>query len=138
MEYKKKEYSNLQLKLNLAVFFTCLPIFIFIIFDLLLYPIVLVAFWLAEIEFPKRKAHIQVIDRAKLSYLTFYEKLGCMYCGYVNGIMAFYKEVANTAEKHWCGILHESKKGFITQEHQVAHKFAKFNDEKEFDEKYTA
>ena len=134
MEYKKIQKN--RAKLFLAALLTWLPIFVFIAFDLLMYPLLFVAFWATGIEMPSRKAHIQVIDRSKLQYLSSREKLGCMYCGYVNGIMEFYKEATNAAEKHWCAIIHESKKGFVPQEHQIKNDFAKFGDKKDFEEKF--
>jgi len=44
-----------------------------------------VCFPLYGIELVKRSRYIRVVDREKLPYLTWYEKLFCAYCGYVNG-----------------------------------------------------
>lgn len=37
----------------------------------------------------KRSEYILIIDRNELAYLHWYEKLGCMYCGYVNGLLLY-------------------------------------------------
>jgi hypothetical protein len=88
------------------------------------------------IEWVKRDEYIQVMDRNKLQYLNFFEKLGCMYCGYVNGVLLYLKEIASRTEDYWCGIMHASKPGFKTQEHQVRQDFAEFADENDFKAKF--
>ena len=61
------------------------------------------------------------MDRQKLKYLTFLEKIWCSYCGYANGLLAYAVTIAGETEKHWCGIKH-IKKGhedtFIEHPHQ--------------------
>jgi hypothetical protein len=111
----------------------------------------LLAVWLADISceiyqavcFPiyglekaKRSEYIAIKDRSKLAYLSVFEKIGCMYCGYVNGLLLYMKEIAGRTEKYWCGIVHESKPGFKPHPDQIAQDFAKFNDEKDCTEKY--
>lgn len=84
----------------------------------------------------KRAEYILVMDRNKLQYLNFFEKLGCMYCGYANGLLVYMKEVAGRTEKYWCGIMHEGKTGFKPQVYQEQENFARYNDKKDFDDKY--
>lgn len=48
------------------------------------------------------------VDRAKLPYLNGLEKLNCLYCSYVNGVIAFAREVAARSEQYWCPIKHEA------------------------------
>lgn len=76
------------------------------------------------------------MDRNKLAYLNGLEKVGCMYCGYANGVFLYLKEVAGRTEKYWCGVMHEGKPGFKTHPDQVKQDFARFGDEKDFQEKY--
>jgi hypothetical protein len=52
-----------------------------------------------------RSAYV-VIDRNKLAYLNYFEKLNCAYCGYANGIVAYTREIIGRTEKHWCPIRH--------------------------------
>ncbi len=47
-----------------------------------------------------------VIDRHKLSYLDWLEKLNCVYCGYGNGVLAYVREIASRTEERWCPIKH--------------------------------
>ena len=57
-----------------------------------------------------------VLDRGRLSKLNAIQKLGCLYCGYANALMAWLKASANTTEAYWCAVKHNAKrKG---QEHQ--------------------
>ncbi len=97
-----------------------------------------VCFPLYGIEIVKRSEYILVMDRAKLQYLDPLQKLFCMYCGYINGLLRYQKEIAGRTEHYWCGIMHESVKGFKIQQDQVDQDFAKFDDEQDYKNKYTA
>lgn len=57
------------------------------------------------VEQVKRRAYFK-IDRAKLPYLNALEKLNCLYCSYVNGVVGFVREVAARTEQYWCPIKH--------------------------------
>ena len=52
-----------------------------------------------------RKDYV-VMDRRKLSYLNSIEKWNCVYCEYVNGVLAFAQEIAGRTEQYWCPIKH--------------------------------
>ena len=45
-------------------------------------------------------------DRNGLPYLNALEKLNCAYCSYVNGVIAYVREVASRTEQYWCPIKH--------------------------------
>src|SRR6202163_3332008 len=47
-----------------------------------------------------------VFDRGRLAYLNPIEKLGCVYCSYANGLLAYVVEVAALTEQHFCPIRH--------------------------------
>ena len=53
----------------------------------------------------KRGRYI-VIDHQALAYLNLIEKLNCMYCSYVNGLIAYIREIAGRTEQYWCPIKH--------------------------------
>jgi hypothetical protein len=92
-----------------------------------------VAFPLYGIPIVKRSNYIR-IDRQKLSYLSFGDKIWCMYCGYANGVMAYGVKLAGETEKYWCGIKHKAGGGFIEPAH---HKdFLPYGDKKAYEEKY--
>lgn len=54
-----------------------------------------------------------IIDRHALRYLNAIEKLNCIYCGYVNGVIAYIQEIAARTEQYWCPIKHARKIGTI-------------------------
>ncbi len=93
-----------------------------------------ICFPLYRMPYVRRKNYIKIIDRAKLQYLNWLQKIYCMYCGYGNGVIRYWSQIAADTENYWCGIQHEKKPDFITPEHQKD--FAKYGDEKEFKEKY--
>ena len=71
-----------------------------------------------------KRSEYLVFDRQKLAQLTAMQKLGCVYCSYVNGILAWCKAVANQTETYSCAIKHlATKEG---QEHQQD--FYEFNE----------
>jgi hypothetical protein len=47
-----------------------------------------------------------LLDRSRLAYLNFVEKLNCEYCAYGNGVLAYAAEVAARTEQYWCPIKH--------------------------------
>lgn len=47
-----------------------------------------------------------VFDRRKLAYLNAIEKVGCTFCSYANGLIAYVREVAARTEQYWCPIKH--------------------------------
>jgi len=116
--------------------FIWLPLPFLLVLDLIVELYHQVCFPIYGLPKVKRKEFILIIDRNKLKYLYPLEKLGCMYCGYANGVVAYFKEIANRTEKYWCGVMHENKPGFKTQAHQVDQNFSVFNDEKDFNDKY--
>ena len=88
-----------------------------------------VAFPLYGIQVVKRSDYIR-IDRQKLSYLTWPDKLSCMYCGYANGFAAYAVRIAGETEKYWCGIKHQEGGGYVPQPHQKD--FLPYGDEQAF------
>ncbi len=89
-----------------------------------------ICFPLYGLEYVSRGDYI-IIDRHKLSYLDFFEKLNCVYCGYANGLLAYSVRIAGETEKYWCGIKHSKK---VLQPHQKD--FAEYDDKKDFMKKY--
>ena len=111
----------------------------------LIIPLVILDIWvefyhrlcfpLCKISFVKRSKYI-IIDRHKLKYLNLLQKIFCVYCGYGNGVINYWKEIAGRTEKYWCGIKHKRNRKVIQQYHQKKLKFAKYNNEKDFKKKY--
>ena len=137
MDYKKQIKSKSKFWMHLlSMPFIWLPLPFAIMLDLVVALYVFVCFPIYGIEKVKRSDYILIFDRNKLAYLSFWAKIGCMYCGYANGGLLYIKEIAGRTEKYWCGIMHENKPGFIEHKDQVAQKFAKFGDEEDFNKKY--
>jgi len=56
-----------------------------------------------------RRADYLTLDRGDLPYLNGVQKLGCAYCGYANGLIAYSREIAARTEQYWCPIKHARK-----------------------------
>lgn len=135
MDYRKYQSSRAVLHVITAPFLW-LPLPFIIISDILSEIYQAICFPIYKIPKVKRSEYILIIDRNKLQYLSNFEKLGCMYCGYANGLFLYLKEVAGRTEKYWCGVMHENKPGFKAQIDQTKRGYAKYNDKSEFDSKY--
>ncbi|MFM2374288.1 MAG: hypothetical protein RLZZ234_283 [Candidatus Parcubacteria bacterium] len=86
-----------------------------------------IVFPIYGIERVRRSDYIRIIDRGKLPYLSFPEKLGCMYCGYVNGWLHYASVIAGRTETYFCAVAHLEERGYIPSEHEQS--FAKYGDE---------
>ena len=86
-----------------------------------------------EIPLVKRQKYIK-IDRHLLPYLSFVQKIYCVYCGYVNGVLPYWTEIGAQTEKYWCGIKHQSDLDFLEPHHHAD--FVKYNDQAAFVKKY--
>jgi hypothetical protein len=53
----------------------------------------------------RRKDYL-VFDRGRLAYLNTIEKVGCIYCSYVNGLLGLVTEIAARTEQYFCPIKH--------------------------------
>jgi hypothetical protein len=53
----------------------------------------------------RRKDYL-IFDRGRLGYLNAIEKIGCVYCSYANGLLAYIAEIAARTEQHFCPIKH--------------------------------
>jgi hypothetical protein len=51
----------------------------------------------------------KIFDRGRLAYLNVVEKMGCVYCSYANGLLAFVTEIAARTEQHFCPIRHDRR-----------------------------
>jgi hypothetical protein len=53
-----------------------------------------------------RRSDYLIYDRARLPYLNVIEKVGCFYCSYANGLLAYVTEITARTEQHFCPIKH--------------------------------
>ncbi len=72
----------------------------------------------------RRKDYI-IFDRHKLGYLNTLEKFNCLYCSYVNGLIAYVREVASRTEQFFCPIRHAKKQ---QGSHDRYHLFTDYGD----------
>lgn len=72
----------------------------------------------------KRSDHI-ILDRHKLDYLNGLEKLNCLYCGYGNGLISYFREIFARTEQYWCPIKHAQRTFAM---HGRTEKFADYGD----------
>ena len=100
----------------------------FILLDLSISIYQFICFPLYRIAKVKRRKFI-VMDRHHLSYLNSMEKLNCVYCGYVNGLIAYTREISARTEQYWCPIKHAQK---VLGPHRRYIRFADFGDSKEY------
>jgi len=56
-----------------------------------------------------KRADYFIIDRQHLAYLNAIEKIHCAYCGYVNGLIEYLREISARTEKYWCPIKHAQR-----------------------------
>ena len=105
-----------QLRTNLARYvFSARPLVWItapVIYSLII-PFVVVDLWVSLYQaicfrvygIPQVQRHrYMVFDRSGLAYLNLMEKLNCAYCSYVNGVIAYVREVGSRTEQYWCPI----------------------------------
>lgn len=84
-----------------------------------------VCFRLYGIPLVDRRRYI-TIDRHRLSYLDFWSKVSCVYCGYANGLLHYASVITAATELYWCPIQHEKGEDFSAPRHHQ--RFAKYGD----------
>ncbi len=127
MEYKK--YPERELSSILSIPFIWGMLIFFIIFDIGLEIYHQISFRIFRLPIVDRKKYIK-IDRYKLNYLSFPDKLRCVYCGYANGVLAYAVKITGDTEEYWCAIKHERDDNFVKPPHQKD--FVEFGDEEGF------
>jgi hypothetical protein len=82
----------------------------------------------------RRKDYL-VFDRGRLAYLNTIEKVGCVYCSYVNGLLALITEIAARTEQYFCPIKHAHR---LVQTHSRYAKFLPYGDARAYREQSDA
>lgn len=103
-------------------------IFPFALLDLFISIYQFLCFPLYRIEKVNRRKYI-VVDRHHLAYLNNIEKVNCMYCGYVNGLITYAREIVARTEQYWCPIKHARK---ILDPHKRYARFADYGDSESY------
>lgn len=95
--------SRFMTVLTTPVIWACLVPVVFLDLAMMIYQSL--CFPVYGIPKVKRRDYI-LLDRHRLDYLNWAEKLNCQYCGYANGVLACASEVAARTEQFWCPIKH--------------------------------
>jgi hypothetical protein len=82
----------------------------------------------------RRKDYL-VFDRGRLAYLNTIEKIGCVYCSYVNGLLSMITEIAARTEQYFCPIKHAQS---LVQPHSRYGKFLPYGDARAYKEQSDA
>ena len=93
-----------------------------------------ICFPIYGIPYVVRSRYIHILDREKLPYLSWPEKMGCAYCGYVNGWFHYASVIAGRTEMYFCAISHLEERGYIPSEHEKS--FVKYGDEAALRKRY--
>lgn len=132
MDYIKDNDRRFQQIISMPIIWSLLlPL---LIFDVWIEIYHRTCFPLYGLKYEKRSKYIR-LDRHKLKYLKWYQKLSCVYCGYANGAAAYWTAIAGRTEQYWCGIMHKNSPGFKAPKHHE--KFVKYGDAKAFKKRYT-
>lgn len=110
--------QNPLLRYGVATPLIWLPLPFVLISDIVLELYHRIAFPIYGIEKVRRGEYIRIIDRAKLPYLTWYEKIGCAYCGYINGWLHYASTIAGRTESYFCAIKHLEDRGYKQPVHE--------------------
>tara|TARA_R110002124_G_scaffold130376_2_gene292271 strand:- start:7549 stop:8166 length:618 start_codon:yes stop_codon:yes gene_type:complete len=76
-----------------------------------------------------RRGDYIIVDRHHLSYLNIIEKINCIYCGYVSGLLTYSREIVARTEQYWCPIKHARK---VVNPHRQYADFARYGDSEDY------
>ena len=102
-----------------------------ILVDVIIFIYQHVVFRIFKFEFLKRSDYI-VFDRHYLGYLNPIEKLNCVYCSYVNGLMQYASAIASRTEFYFCPIKHAKK---VAYDHDYYQDYLAYGDEGDYQKK---
>ena len=89
--------------LTVPLIFLC--VFPFLLLDLSVALYQTICFPIYGIPKVRRRDYL-IFDRGRLAYLNAIEKVGCVYCSYANGLLAYIAEIAARTEQRFCPIKH--------------------------------
>jgi hypothetical protein len=120
--WKHLRSTELLVILSSPLIYACFLPFLLVDASVAIYQ--LVCFPIYGIPKVRRKDYL-VFDRGRLAYLNTIEKVGCVYCSYVNGLLALVTEIAARTEQHFCPIRHAHR---LAQQHSRYGKFLPYGD----------
>jgi hypothetical protein len=120
----REYFRRVRLPVLLATPLIYLCVIPFLLLDLSVAVYQAVCFPLTGIPKVRRRDYL-IFDRGSLTYLNAIEKLGCVYCSYANGLLAYVTEIAARTEQHFCPIKHHVK---VTSPHSRYSHFLPYAD----------
>jgi len=99
-----------------------------ILLDVIIFIYQQVVFRIFKFKLLKRSDYI-VFDRHYLGYLNPVEKLNCVYCSYVNGLMQYASAIASRTEFYFCPIKHAKK---VAYDHDYYQTYLTYGDEEDY------
>lgn len=133
MEFKK--YPEREISSILSIPSIWGMFVFFIVFEIVLEIYHQISFRIFRLPTVDRSKYIK-IDRHKLNYLSFPDKMRCVYCGYANGVLAYAVKITGDTKKYWYTVKHEKDGHFVEPAHQID--FVEFSDEEEFVNRFKA
>jgi hypothetical protein len=135
--HKRSSWKHLRSTRRLVILsspliYACVLPFLIVDASVALYQ--LVCFPIYGIPRVRRKDYL-VFDRGRLAYLNTIEKIGCVYCSYVNGLLAMITEIAARTEQYFCPIKHAHR---LAQTHSRYGKFLPYGDARAYREQSDA
>ena len=98
--------AGLPVLLTVPIIYACaIP---FIVLDLAVTLYQLICFPVYRIPMVRRGDYL-IFDRGGLAYLNAIEKVGCVFCSYANGLLAYVAEIAARTEQRFCPIRHANQ-----------------------------
>jgi hypothetical protein len=97
-------------------------------------PFLILDFWITlyqSVCFPiygipqVRRRDYLIFDRGRLAYLNAIEKVGCVFCSYANGLLAYITEITGRTEQRFCPIQHDRP---LVQPHSRYEHFVAYGD----------
>ncbi len=121
--FKWTQFRNI---LSLPILYGLIAPMVFLDFCVSVYQ--LICFPLFKIQKSRRQDFIS-ISRYKLTHLNFIEKTHCIYCEYINGLLAYVTDIASKTEQYFCPIKYANK---VVGPHARYGHFQDFEDSKNF------
>ena len=123
-----KESKFMSMIVSPLIYAQIIPV---VIFDIFVTLYQWICFPIYGIKYVKRSDYIAV-DRHKLAYLNLIQKFNCIYCGYVQGFIAYSREIGSLTEQCFCPIKHARG---VKRPHSRYYNFLEYGDAKQFHQK---
>lgn len=124
--WKHLRNARLLVILTVPLMYAC--VVPFALLDLFVSVYQFICFPICGIPKVRRREYL-IFDRGRLAYLNAIEKVGCVYCSYANGLLAYVAEIAARTEQHFCPIKHAHP---LTRPHSRYVHFLPYGDAREF------